>query len=194
MLKIGITGGIGSGKTFITALFSKLKIPVYNSDSRAKELMATFLKKDIINLFGEKAYWGNRINKSFIANEIFSHPSLRKALNDIVHPAVENDFNEWCKMYSSTATYVLKESALLFETNIYKTLDKTILVTAPITLRIERLKKRDKLSENEIKKRIDSQWSDLEKQKLADYSIVNDEKILILPQIITIHKTLINQS
>jgi dephospho-CoA kinase len=82
----------------------------------------------------------------------------------------------------------------LFETNIYKTLDKTILVTAPITLRIERLKKRDKLSENEIKKRIDSQWSDLEKQKLADYSIVNDEKILILPQIITIHKTLINQS
>ena len=191
MLRIGLTGGIGSGKTFISGIFEHLGIPVYYSDERAKQLMLNKLKPDIINLLGQESYLSNgQLNKPYIGKRIFSDPSLRESLNRLVHPAVQDDFEQWCSMQKSP--YILKESALLFESGLYKTLDQIILVTAPLALRIARIQQRDNLSKNDIEARLKSQINDEEAKKLAHHIIVNDEKILILPQIISIHNKLIH--
>ena len=184
MLKIGITGGIGSGKTFVCHILEKLGYPVFYSDQEAKKLMNENL--DLIikikELLGYGAYLNGIINKSFIARKIFETPTLRNELNAVVHPEVYLAFEKWSK--SQDSKLVFNESALLFETESYKRFDKTILITADICLKIERIKKRDLLDEIEIKHRMNSQLSDEIKLKLADFVIENNEDKLLLPQLI----------
>ncbi len=196
MIKVGLTGGIGSGKTFLANIFSHLGIPVYYADSRAKLLYTTNqeLKSAMIAEFGNQVYLPtNKINKKFLRKIIFSNPKSKEKINKIVHPFVTADFEEWCHQQKGTP-YVLKESALLFETELFRLLNKTILVTSPKELRIKRIKSRDNLSDNEIQKQIAAQLPDTEKEKFADFIIINDEKKLLLPQVLTIHQQLKNIS
>jgi dephospho-CoA kinase len=184
MKKIGITGGIGTGKTFVCHILEKLGYPIFYSDQVAKKLMHENI--DLINkikqLLGNESYLNGIIDKPFIAQKIFEIPTLRNELNAIVHPEVYLAFENWCN--SQTSKLVFNESALLFETESYKRFDKTILITADISIKIERIKKRDLLDEIEIKRRMNSQLSDENKLKLADFAINNNGEKLVLPQLI----------
>jgi dephospho-CoA kinase len=184
MKKIGITGGIGTGKTFVCHILEKLGYPIFYSDQVAKKLMHENI--DLINkikqLLGNESYLNGIIDKPFIAQKIFEIPTLRNELNAIVHPEVYLAFENWCN--SQTSKLVFNESALLFETESYKRFDKTILITADISIKIERIKKRDLLDEIEIKRRMNSQLSDEIKLKLADFVIDNNGEKLVLPQLI----------
>lgn len=172
---VGLTGGIGSGKTTVAGFFKNLAVPVYIADDAGKRLMNTSseIREKIISIFGNNAYDGNNPNRKFIASKVFNEPDQLKQLNQIIHPAVEADFKAWYqKQYAS---YVIYEAAILFETGSYKKCDLNILVTAPQKLRIERLQKRDNSSRAEIRQRMDHQWSDEKKSVLADFIIKNDE-------------------
>ncbi len=188
MKKIGITGGIGSGKTYISNIFKSLGIPLFNSDIEAKILMNSSKKliSQIKKEFGEDIYTNENFNKEKLSSIVFSNSDKLQKLNSLVHPIVKEEFNNWCK--KQTSPYVIKEAAILFESKSHLGLDAVICVSAPLELRIKRLFKRDNSSEMEIKKRIDNQISQDEKAKLSDYIIVNDEKELLLPQIIKLHK------
>ncbi len=183
MIKIGITGGMGSGKTFVCHILEKLGYPVFYSDQEAQKLMNKNLdlKLKIEKLLGNEAYLNGIINKSFISQKIFEIPSLRNELNSIVHPEVYLAFENWS--ISQGNKIVFNESALLFETESYKRFDKTVLITADIAIKMKRIKKRDHLNEIEIKHRMNSQLTDEMKLKLADYVIENNEDKLLLPQI-----------
>ncbi len=172
---IGITGGIGSGKSFVSNLFEDLGVPCYNSDLKAKELMVSDLKlkSSIINLLGDQAYEGNSLNRQYISSKVFNDKSLLSSLNNLVHPIVKTDFYNWVNTRSSL--FVLKESAILFETGSYLDCDKTILVTAPIDVRINRVIKRDNVTKTQVESRIKNQWKDEQKKPLADYIIKNTE-------------------
>lgn len=197
MLKIGITGGIGSGKTTVAKVFESIGIPVYYADEQSKWLQSNNI--DIIEntkkLLGEESYLSNgAINRKFIAEKVFSDNSLLQKLNQIIHPIVKEDFSSWILSHLSKP-YILKESAISFETGIYKELDKTILVTCPIETRVKRVLKRDKnRSEEEIRNIIKKQMPDEEKLKLADYVLVNDDSQLIVPQILTLHENIIKMT
>jgi dephospho-CoA kinase len=184
MKKIGITGGIGTGKTYVCHILEKLGFPIFYSDQVAKKLMHENI--DLINkikqLLGNESYLNGIIDKPFIAQKIFEIPTLRNELNAIVHPEVYLAFENWCNY--QTSKLVFNESALLFETESYKRFDKTILITAEISIKIERIKKRDRLDEIEIKRRMNSQLSDEIKLKLADFVIDNNGEKLVLPQLI----------
>jgi dephospho-CoA kinase len=184
MRKIGVTGGIGSGKTFVCIILEKLGYPVFYSDKEAKKLMNQNLNliMKIKELLGNEAYLNGKINKSFIAQKIFETPTLRNELNAIVHPEVYLSFENWSKNQDSKL--VFNESALLFETESYKRFDKTILITADISIKMDRIKKRDLLNEIEIKHRMNSQLSDEIKMKLTDFVIENNEEKLLIPQLI----------
>ena len=172
---VGLTGGIGSGKTTVAGFFRDFGVPVYIADDAGKRLMKTSaeIKKAIISLFGEKAYDNDTPNRKFIASQVFNDSEQLKKLNQIIHPAVEKDFHQWVKEQSYE--YVIYEAAILFETGSYKKCDFSILVTAPQELRIERLQERDNSSRSEIKERMNNQWSDEKKEKLADFIIKNEE-------------------
>lgn len=172
---VGLTGGIGSGKTTVAGFFKELGIPVYIADDAGKRLMNTSaeIRKKIISIFGNDAYHGKTPNRKLIASKVFNDAALLEKLNQIIHPAVEADFNVWLKEQS--ASYVIYEAAILFETGSYKKCDLNILVAAPQKLRIERLQKRDNSSASEIKQRMDNQWSDEKKTRLADFIIKNVE-------------------
>lgn len=194
MIKVGLTGGIGSGKTYLANIFSHLGIPIYYSDDRTKSLYKNNpqLKSNLISEFGHQVYLpSGEINKDFLRKIIFDSPGLRTKINQIVHPFVIADFQKWYNLQKNVP-YILKESALLFETNLFKTLNKTILIKASNELKIKRLKKRDNLSVSEIQQKMATQLSDTEKTKKADFVIFNDEKKLLLPQILTIHKQLLD--
>lgn len=172
---VGLTGGIGSGKTTVGNFFVELGVPVYNSDLEAKQLMVSSkqLKKDIKKLLGKDAYKGKKLNKNFISDKVFNDSSLLKKMNNIVHPAVRNDFMVWAKMQNTP--YVIQETALIFENNAHKFYDKIILVTAPQDVRIQRVITRDGASEKKISERMGNQLSDVKKIPLADFVIVNTE-------------------
>ena len=190
MKKIGITGGIGSGKTYVASVFQSLGIPIFNADIQAKKIMTSSRKliKLLKEEFGNDIYKDSDLNKEKLASIVFSNSDKLQKLNSLVHPIVKEEFNNWCK--KQTSPYVIKEAAILFESNSHIGLDAVICVSAPLDLRIERLLNRDDYSEKEIKKRIENQISQEEKEKLSDYIIVNDEKELLLPKIIKIHKEL----
>lgn len=195
MLSVGISGGMGSGKTLVCAIFKVLGISVYNSDLEAKRIMETNeqVKKEIINLLGEESYLNNMtLNRKYIAEKIFNHTELLSGINQIVHPAVREDAEIWSKKIPRNNSYFLRESAILFETGIYKQLNYNILVIAPRELRLHRIKNRDRLSEEEIASRMNQQWSDEQKLPLTDFVIINDEKTFLIPQILQIHKCLKN--
>ena len=170
---VGLTGGIGSGKTTVAGFFKKLGIPVYIADEEAKHLMtiSSEIRKEIIQLLGQEAYTIDGLNRKYIAVKVFKDKYLLEQLNAIVHPRVATHFQNWYKQQDSP--YVIKEAAILFENGGYKECDFMLLVTAPMHIRIERLKKRDNSSEEEIKDRMKAQWSDVKKQALADFSVEN---------------------
>lgn len=194
MLKVGVTGGIGSGKSIICQIFKALKVPVYNADQRAKVLVETDvnIKSRIIEVFGERSYTGSTYNRKYIAKRVFSNKKLLEKLNGIVHPVVADDFSNWIKKLK--VPYVIEEAAILFESGANEKMDKIIVVEAPEELRIKRIKTRDGLKEDEIKFRVQNQWSTDKLAALADWVINNNDKMLVLPQILHIHNILIKNS
>lgn len=195
MLKVGITGGIGSGKTTVSKLFEAMGVPVYNADIEAKKIMASNpdVKKQIKALLGHEAYHSNgKPNRPYIASKIFGNKDLLTAMNHIVHPAVHKDTEAWANHYlkEGNTAYILKEAALLVENGSYKSLDKLIVVTCPEAERILRVMKRDKLTEDEVIKKIENQLPESEKVKVADYIIINDGQHALIPQVWSIHRSL----
>jgi dephospho-CoA kinase len=187
---IGVTGGIGSGKSIVCKVFQTMGFPVFFSDQVAKDLMHSNLelKEQICTLFGNEAYQDGVLNRPFLAKQIFSDETLKSKLNSIVHPAVYNAFQTFCQQ--QMAPLIFNESALLFETGSYKRFDYTILVTAPLEVKIKRIMQRDSASELEILARVKSQLEDDEKRKFASFELVNDENKLVLDQIYTILKSI----
>ncbi len=175
MIKIGLTGGIGTGKTTVAKRFEKLGVPVYYADDRAKAIMQhdTEIKRQIIDLFGEKAFQDNRLSVSYIGGMVFDNPSLLKKLESIVHPAVRKDFVRWCKRQNTD--YVIVENAILHKSGMDKLVDLVIVVTANLKKRIERLKKRDGKSKRELLKIINNQDKESELLKKSDFIIKNNE-------------------
>jgi dephospho-CoA kinase len=186
MKKIGVTGGIGSGKTMVCRILEHIGYPIFYADLEAKQLMLENieLKKSIYTLLGDQSYIQNELNKPYISEQLFKNPTIREALNNLVHPAVFQAFETWSLLQKSNL--VFNESALLFETNSFNRFDKTIVVTASLNTRIKRVKLRDQLTEENITQRIQAQLEDEEKIKLADFVINNNENQLIIPQILEI--------
>ena len=174
---VGLTGGIGSGKTTVAKFFEELGVPVYNSDKKARKLMRTSkkLKKAIIELLGESAYKGKKLNKKYISDKIFNDPKLLEKMNSIVHPAVRNHFLSWKN--KQEAPYVIQETALIFENEMQDFYDHIILVIAPENERIYRVTKRDDISVEQVRDRLKNQMKDSEKVKLAHYVIDNTDLI-----------------
>ncbi|MBT8232739.1 MAG: dephospho-CoA kinase [Bacteroidia bacterium] len=194
MYKVGLTGGMGSGKSFIANIFETFDIPIYYADARAKDLMYRHkpLKQAIKSLLGTKAYHRNgRINRPFIANAIFRDKKLLKGINALVHPAVKSDFEHWAEQ--QTSNYVIEESAILFEINGQSNFDAVILVIADLETKIQRIICRDGLSRGEIKSRMKNQFEDSVKIPLADFIIENSGNKSILQQVLKIHKEILKK-
>ncbi len=187
MIKIGITGGIGSGKSTVCRIFHVLGIPIYNADNEAKYLMANdkALKSSVINLLGSESYKNNQLNREFIASKVFKDKDLLKKLNALVHPAVKNDFIKWSE--KQKAPYVIYEAALMIESGSYKLLDKVLVVTAPLEQRIARVCERDKVHQEKVLARINNQLDQEEMLKYADHVITNDGKISLISQVLELH-------
>jgi len=191
MIKVGITGGIGSGKSTACKVFRAMGIPVFDADSVAKQLMDTDLviREQLIQLFGSSVYQSNQtIDRKYLAGIVFNDPSSLEQLNAIIHPAVRNEFEVWCQTQQSP--YVIHEAAILFESGFYKMMDKTIAVVTDEEERIERVMKRNAMTEEQIRLRIRNQWTDEQRIKLADFVIGNNDNELIIPQIVEIDKKL----
>jgi len=191
MLKIGLTGGIGSGKTTVAKVFEVLGIPVYYADDRAKQLMNedAELKEQIKKHFGEAVYTGGELNRKILADMVFADPEKLQLLNSLVHPATLKDAEAW--MQTHNTPYCIKETALIFESGAHQHLDYVIGVTAPAPLRILRTMHRDGLSREEVVARMDKQLDDVIKMKLCDFVINNDEQEMLLPQVLALHQKLL---
>jgi len=193
MKKIGITGGIGVGKSTASAVFKLLGIPVYDADTRAKWLMSNdeILVQSVKNTFGEEAYVNGILNNQYLASIVFSDPVKVETLNKLVHPRVGEDFKNWTAQQYNVP-YVLKEAALLYEANSWKELDKIIVVTAPLELRINRVLKRDPHRDRQqVLDIIQRQMPEEEKISKADFCLYNNEETSLIQQIIDIHNQLI---
>jgi dephospho-CoA kinase len=188
MLKVGITGGIGSGKTTVCEVFDYLGIPVYSSDQRAKLLMneSLDLKEKIIKHFGAVYDFDGNLNRKMLATLVFGNSRKIEELNSLVHPAVFDDYANWLKTQSTD--YVLKEAALMFESESYKDQDAVITVYAPKELRIQRVMQRDACRRIDVLNRMKHQLSEQERQKRADYIIKNDNKRSVIQQVIQLHQ------
>lgn len=193
MILVGVTGGIGSGKSTVCSFFEALGIAVYYADDQAKYLSSydPVVKKEVESLFGKDIYIEGQLDRKKIASLIFSNEEYRIKLNQIIHPAVKNDFELWLlARRKEKRKYVIKEAAILIETGNYKEMDKVILVRADINQRIEWLEKRNGWSVSEIQARINSQMSDEEKMKFVDFIIWNREKKQVQDEVLQIHKLL----
>ena len=190
MLKIGITGGIGSGKTTVCKVFELLGVPVFYADDVAKSIMYTdpILKSGVLDAFGKNSYTqSGELNRSYISSIVFNDKHELEKLNSLVHPAVFRAFDNWV-LSQKRASYVIKEAALLYESDAYEMCDQSILVISPIETRISRVKARDGISAEDIQLRMDRQFSDEQKMKFADHILNNDERQLLIPQIIQLHQ------
>ena len=188
MISIGITGGIGSGKSTVCKVFRLLGVPVFEADKIAKKLINSNLeiKDRLIDLYGKDIYTENGlVNRKKLAEIIFNDDFQLAKVNALIHPAVRNEYYNWLK--NQNTTYIIHEAAILFESGFYEMMDFTILVSAPESQRIERVIKRDKISENEIKERVTKQWTDEQKQKLATIEIKNNNQNLLIPEIVRIN-------
>jgi len=190
-LQIGITGGIGSGKSLICRIFASLGVPVYDADSHAKELMTTdgILVSQISKEFGDLSYQNDgTLNRAYLSESVFNNPERLKVLNALVHPRVAEDYKRWV-LTQRNKPYVLKEAALLFEAGSYQSLDKIIVVVAPDDLRIKRVVARDRhRAAADVKAIMDKQLPEEEKQRRADYIIRNDEITPVIPQVLALHQ------
>ena len=196
-IKVGITGGIGSGKSIVCKIFASIGIPIFYADDAAKHLMVTNKKlvSQIKVVLGEESYLpGGELNKQHVGQQIFNNKDQMKALNALVHPAVHQYFQEWAQHQTSPYPYVLDEAALLFESGGNAFLDYNITVFAPKEIRIQRVIKRDKTTYQAVESRINNQWSDDEKMVKSDFVIINDGKSLLIPQVMKIHQTLKNRA
>lgn len=194
MLKVGLTGGIGSGKSTVARVFEILGVPVYYADEAARRLINTdpAIRAAIIATFGETSYVNNQLNRPYISSIVFNQPAQLTKLNAITHPATIRDAASW--MQQQTAPYSIKEAALLFESNAHLELDCVIGVYAPLDLRRQRVMLRDGLSMQEVDARISKQMKEELKMERCDYILHNDEKELLLPQIISLHETLLKRA
>jgi dephospho-CoA kinase len=188
MLKIGLTGGIGSGKTIVAHLFEIIGIPVYYADNRTKLLMNTKpeLREAIIKNFGERSYINNELNRSYLASVVFNDRQKLDLLNSITHPATINDAEEW--MHRQHTPYAVKEAALLFESGAAEKLDYIIGVYAPQHIRVKRVMARDNLTTEEVMKRISKQLDEEMKMKLCDFVVTNNEQVQVIPQVLELDK------
>lgn len=189
MIRVGVTGGIGTGKTTVCRVFSKLGIPIYYADNEAKRLMDVgtgSIREQLIALLGEEIYIGNKINRPLMAAMIFHDQELLAEVNRIVHPRVTEDFQHWCSTMNEFP-YVIQESAVLLESEIRRMFDYVVLVTAPETLRLNRVSQRPGMTDEKNKSIMKSQLPEREIIMLADFIVVNDDKNLILPQILDLH-------
>jgi len=194
MKLIGLTGGIGSGKSTVARMFKDLGVPVYDSDTEAKLLMVSSksLRKDIIKLLGEQAYLEEKLNKTFISNQVFNNAGLLHQLNEIVHPAVKNHFFEWSQ--NQNTEYVIQETALIFENTAQANYDAIILVTAPQAQRIQRVVNRDGVDKEQVLDRMVNQLEDSKKINLADYVIENLDLNITKERVYEIHRKLLCKS
>ena len=194
MLKVGVTGGIGSGKSTVCSLFKCLEIPIFNADEAGRLLLAEDAKvrEQVKDIFGDAIIVNGKPDRKKIAEIVFNNPEKLAQLNSVIHPAVRKSYANWTTEQKSP--YLIYEAAILFETGLYKQLDFTVLVIAPEQLRINRVMQRDGIDETTVRARIKNQWSDEEKKKLANFVITNDDATPLLPQIMEIHTTLISKS
>ncbi|MEG1606866.1 MAG: dephospho-CoA kinase [Mucinivorans sp.] len=191
MLKVGLTGGIGSGKSTVAAILQTLGVAVYYADDRAKFLMQHTLRDEICHIFGREAFDSNRLlNRAYIAQSVFSDSSLLCQLNSLVHPSVERDFEQWATEQHSAA-YVVQEAAILVESGAYKKMDTIVVVLSPLELRVQRVCARDGLHAQDVLSRINSQMSELERESYANYTILADETELLTPQVLALHRKLL---
>jgi len=176
MLKIGLTGGIGSGKSVVARVFKILEVPVYHADSEAKRIMNTHsdVKNGIRNLLGDQTYRDGKLDRAFVASRVFNNSDLLNKLNEIVHKFLHQP-------------YIIEEAAILFETGFYKDFDYMLVVYASEELRIRRVMERDLADREEILKRMSNQMSEESKKELADFTIFNNENDLIIPQVLSLH-------
>lgn len=194
--QIGVTGGIGSGKSTVCQIFNVLGVPCYNADIRARLLMENDegLSDDIKTFFGDESYIDKKINRDFLAKQTFGNKSKLDKLNSIVHPKVKADYDDWLEK-PIQSSYVIKEAALLFESGSYKALDRIINVIAPISLRERRVLQRDSFrSESEVRSIIEKQLSDDERSGRSDYIVVNDESQSLISQVLELHNTFNNRA
>ncbi len=171
MFKVGVTGGIGSGKSTLCRKFAERGIAVYDSDSRAKALMAEQLREELVGRFGGEVFEGGRLNRQWLAARVFSDPAELEALNAIVHPAVMADFRAWAERQE--CRYVILESAILFDAGLEGEVDRSVAVLAPLSLRVERTCRRDGCDEEAVRRRIAAQMDDDTLRDRADYAVVN---------------------
>jgi dephospho-CoA kinase len=190
VLKIGLTGGIGSGKSTIAKIFEVLGIPVYYADTEAKRIMNTdpHLKAEITKHFGQEAYVDNQLNRTYLGSIVFNNKDKLSLLNSLVHPATIRDSKEWIK--KQTTPYIIKEAALIFESGSQGDLDYVIGVSAPAHLRIQRAMHRDNLTRVQVQQRISKQIEEVIKMHLCDFVIYNDEVKPVIPQVLDLHKKL----
>ncbi len=190
MLVVGLTGGIGSGKTTVASMFKQQGVPVYIADIEAKKLTnkSKIIHRKLTALLGDKTYKNGTLNKKYVAKKIFSNPELLAQVNAIIHPKVAQHFKRWLK--KQKGAYVIKEAAILFESGSYKNCDKIILVTAPKEERIKRVMQRDNSSRDEVLERMKNQWNDEKKQKLADFIIENVNLKSTQEKVLEIHTIL----
>jgi dephospho-CoA kinase len=191
VLRVGLTGGIGSGKSTVAQIFEVLGIPVYYADIAAKKLMNenAELRSAIANIFGKGAYSNNILDRKYISSIVFSDPAKLKALNSLVHPATKKDGEAW--MQQQTSPYAIHEAALIFEAKVSERLDKVIGISSPLHLRIKRAMERDKVNRDEVLKRMDQQLDEEIKMSRCDFVIMNDEQQLLIPQVLDLHEKLI---
>lgn len=183
MKKIGLTGGIGSGKTSIAQILEAMSYPVYYSDLRAKFLSDEHpaIRQGLIDLLGEEAYIDGTLNRVFVSECIFSNPDLRLKVNQVIHPIVRKDFDDWAEQ--QTSSLIFNEAAILFETGAYQQFDAILLICAPIDIRIQRVMLRDHCSKASVEDRIQSQWTDEKKRSLTKYCVENDGRQPVLIQL-----------
>lgn len=188
---VGLTGGIGSGKSTVAAMFSLLGIPVYSSDERAKALYYNAaVKLKILDILGTKAYNAEgKLDRAYVSEKIFKDKELLSRVNAVIHPAVGEDFKSFVEAHSS-AKVIIKETALLFEAGIRNQVEKVILVTSPLELRVRRLQERDNSTRQQILDRMNNQVSDEEKTAQSDFIVVNDEEQAVIPQVLDIYRRL----
>lgn len=193
MIIVGLTGGMGSGKTTVANMFIELGIPIYIADVEAKKLMnsSKVIKRELIQLFGTNAYSDGKISKAFLADKIFNDKDLLVEMNAVIHPKVKTHFKKWIKIQRSL--YVIYEAAILFENGGYKECDYIITVTAPETVRIQRIIQRDNATKQSVRAIMDNQWNDAKKVKLSHFVIENKELSQTAKQVKNIHQKILEK-
>lgn len=191
---VGLTGGIGSGKSVVASFFKELKVPVYIADQRAKTAMENneIIRKEIVENFGSKSYQGTKPNRGYLAEIVFNQPEKLEVLNGIIHPVVRRDFKMWYA--AQKAVYVIKEVAILFESGGAKECDAIITVTAPEEVRISRVIQRDQTTRSEVKARMRNQWTDAQRIKKSTYVIENTDLDVTRENVYAIHQHILKKS